>query len=419
MKKSVYTLILTALAGLLSWSCGNSGKQVPETPTESIVVTMSETDITLGRNETATLSLSTQGLAADAPIFWRSINPVVATVKDGVVTGLTGGKTQVIAGWHQYRDTCDVFVDVPLEAIVLNYAERELKLGKTLKLKAEPVPADATDAWEVVWASSDPSIATVDEEGVVTGLSEGDANITATVGSVVGTCKVMVREKISALVQTAANIKGIYFELPRNWVSNQTVLTFECLMRGDAFKGGNGSAVNSLFGVEGYWLLRIGDVAPLADNQLEVAGGSWQTQAKFDAGEWYHLAVVWDYPNRKGYLYLNGELLEEHNISAQARIAGTNSQKCRIGASYLDGSTNNRYFDGAVAEMRVWNVVRTAEEIAEHMYAYDTEELGTAGLLAYWKFNEGEGNTVADHSGNNHPVTSIGGDITWEDVALP
>ena len=415
-----YFAIFTLVAAVLAIAaCSDKKKENAEPQGPAVVVTLSESELTLTKDQTAQLTCKAEGLGDGAELFWRSQDAGIVTVKDGLVTPVAGGRTQVIAGWHQYRDTCDVFVDVPLESIVLNVEERELKLGKTFKMKASGSPEDFTDSWDLKWSSSNTSVATVDEEGVVTGLAEGDAVITATVGSISASATIKVREKISALVQTAANIKGIYFELPRNWVSNQTVLTFECLMRGDAFKGGNGSAVNSLFGVEGYWLLRIGDVAPLADNQLEVAGGSWQTQAKFDAGEWYHLAVVWDYPNRKGYLYLNGELLEEHNISAQARIAGTNSQKCRIGASYLDGSTNNRYYDGAVAEMRVWNVVRTAEEIAEHMYEYDTEELGTAGLLAYWKFNEGEGNTVADHSGNNHPVTSIGGDITWEDVALP
>lgn len=413
---AIFTLVAAALAIA---ACSDKKKENAEPQGPAVVVTLSESELTLTKDQTAQLTCKAEGLGDGAELFWRSQDAGIVTVKDGLVTPVGGGRTQVIAGWHQYRDTCDVFVDVPLEGIVLNVEERELKLGKTFKMKASGSPEDFTDSWDLKWSSSNPSVATVDEKGVVAGLAEGDAVITATVGSISASATIKVREKISALVQTAANIKGIYFELPRNWVSNQSVLTFECLMRGDAFKGGNGSAVNSLFGVEGYWLLRIGDVAPLADNQLEVAGGSWQTQAKFDAGEWYHLAVVWDYPNRKGYLYLNGELLEEHNISAQARIAGTNSQKCRIGASYLDGSTNNRYFDGAVAEMRVWNVVRTAEEIAEHMYEYDTEELGTAGLLAYWKFNEGEGNTVADHSGNNHPVTSIGGDITWEDVALP
>lgn len=418
MKK--YSVIFTLVAaGLAMAACGGKKDNVEDPQGAAVVVTLDKSELSLSKEQTAQLSCNAEGLAPGAEIFWRSMNSAIVTVKDGLVTAVSGGKTQVIAGWHQFRDTCEVSVVVPLEKIVLNVEERELKLGKTFQLKATGSPEDFTDEWNVVWASSNPSVASVDENGLVSGLAEGDAVISATVGSVKATATIKVRETITALVQTAANIKGIYFELARNWVSNQNVLTFECLLRGDSFKAGNGSAVNSLFGVEGSWLLRIGDVAPLADNQLEVASAGWQTPITFERGEWYHLAIVWDYPNRKGYAYLNGELVEEHAISKQAQIAGTNNQRCRIGASYLDGSTNNRYFDGAVAEMRVWNVARTADEIAENMYQYDTDENGTSGLLAYWKFNDGEGNTVKDYSGNNRNITSIGGNITWEDVALP
>jgi len=415
MKKSfaIFPLIAAALSFV---SCKDKEQSIDPVVPE-IVVTLSEHEVSLGKGQTAQLSCAAEGLADGARIFWRSQNSGIVTVKDGLITPVSGGTTQVIAGWHQYRDTCEVSVVVPLTQVVLNYTEKELKLGKALKLKAAPEPADATDPWSVTWASSDPSVASVDNNGVVTGLKEGDADITATVGSIKGTCKVMVRETISALVDMAANIRGCYFELGRNWVPNQDVLTFECLLRGDTFKNPN-SAVNSLFGVEGSWLLRIGDVAPLADNQLEVGGGGYQTPIMFERGEWYHVAIVWNYPERKVQAYLNGELVGEGSANKQAQVAGTNYQRCRIGASYLDGSTNNRFFDGCVAEMRVWNVARTAEQIAACRYLYDVETEGNEGLLAYWKFNEGEGNVVTDYSGNGRNLTAIG-TVAWEDVALP
>ena len=415
MKHLSFAII--AVAALTFFSCKEKEDPVVEPEAPEVVVTLNEHEVSLQKGQTAQLTCTAEGLAPGAQVFWRSQNSRIITVKDGVITPVSGGVTQVIAGWHQFRDTCEVSVVVPLEKVVLNLEEKELKIGKTLKLKASAYPEDSTDPWSVTWSSSNTSVATVDANGIVTGLKEGDADITATVGSVKGVCKVMVREKISAIVEMAANIRGCYFQLDRNWVANQNVITFECLLRGDSFKNPN-SAVNSLFGVEGSWLLRIGDVAPLADNQLEVAGGSWQTPIMFERGEWYHLAIVWDYNNRKAQAYLNGELVGEGTAGKQAQIAGTRNQQCRIGASYLDGSTNNRFFDGCVAEMRVWNVARTAEEIAEYMYEYDVETLGTVGLLAYWKFNEGEGNTVLDYSGNNHPLTA-NGTVAWEDVALP
>lgn len=44
----------------------------------------------------------------------------------------------------------------------------------------------------VTWASSDPTKATVSSVGLVTGVSAGSTNVTATLGSVVGTCAVTV-----------------------------------------------------------------------------------------------------------------------------------------------------------------------------------------------------------------------------------
>ena len=279
MKK--YSVIFTLVAaGLALAAC--SGKKDIEPQGAAVVVTLDKSELSLTKDQTAQLSCAAEGLAPGAEIFWRSMNSAIVTVKDGLVTPVSGGKTQIIAGWHQFRDTCEVSVVVPLEGITLNVEERELKLGKTFQLKAAGSPEDITDVWEVEWNSSNTAVATVDENGLVSGLTEGDAVITAKVGSVTAQATIKVREKITALVQTAANIKGIYFELARNWVSNQNVLTFECLLRGDGFKGGNGSAVNSLVGVEGSWLLRIGDVAPLADNQLEVAGAGWQTPITFN-----------------------------------------------------------------------------------------------------------------------------------------
>ena len=415
MKNRSYLILCAAVAFA---AVGCEGNQITPEPTgDSVKVTLSQKEVSLLKSETVTLTCAAEGLAPGAEIFWRSMNSDIVKVDKGVITPVSGGKTRVIAGWHQFRDTCYVNVVAPLTGIALSVEERELKLGKTFKLKAEPLPFDSTDPWDLKWSSSNPSVATVDANGVVTGVSEGDADIIATVGSVTASCKVMVRETIHALVQTAANIRGCYFELARNWVTNQNVLTFECLMRGDSFKNPTSNA-NSLFGVEGSWLLRIGDVAPLANNQLEVAGGSWQTKALFEAGEWYHLAIVWNYTARTAQLYLNGELIDEGTASKQAQIAGTSSQRCRIGASWLDGTVNNRFFDGAVAEMRVWNVARTAEEIAECMYEYDVDMMGNAGLLAYWKFNEGEGSLVQDYSGNGRNITAIG-TLAWEDVALP
>lgn len=58
-----------------------------------------------------------------------------------------------------------------------------------------------------------------------------------------------------------------------------------------------------------------------------------------------------------------------------------------IGYSYEPG----REMDGMISECRIWNVVRTQDEIKDNFYDVDPK---TPGLLGYWKFNEGSGDII-------------------------
>lgn len=66
-----------------------------------------------------------------------------------------------------------------------------------LTVKLEPIVTPAINHEAIVYESSDPSIATVDANGVVTGVAEGEATITARSGSASATCKVTVKNYIN------------------------------------------------------------------------------------------------------------------------------------------------------------------------------------------------------------------------------
>ena len=70
---------------------------------------------------------------------------------------------------------------------------------------------------------------------------------------------------------------------------------------------------------------------------------------------------------------------------------------------------------GDISEVRVWSVQRTAEEIAKNPYEVDPS---TPGLIAYWKFNEGTGSQIKDHTGHGNDITASGSP-TWIPVEIP
>lgn len=64
--------------------------------------------------------------------------------------------------------------------IEITCGDIEVKKGKTAEVTWLLKTANATD-YECVWSSSDESVATVDERGVVTGVKKGEATVTLTV----------------------------------------------------------------------------------------------------------------------------------------------------------------------------------------------------------------------------------------------
>lgn len=97
---------------------------------------------------------------------------------------VSGGETNPI--FNKTENSKDI------TAIVLNQDKMELVKGATGQLTADTIPENS----DVVWSSSDESVATVDENGKVTAVAVGTATITATSGNVVSaTCECTVVEE--------------------------------------------------------------------------------------------------------------------------------------------------------------------------------------------------------------------------------
>ncbi len=110
---------------------------------------------------------------------------------------------------------------------------------------------------------------------------------------------------------------------------------------------------------------------------------------------WTHVALTYDGAEAK--LFINGELETTTAVKAAPRKL--------LGDLIIGGSLHNNIYEyhyrGLIDELRIWNVPRSAAEIAEHMFK--RVKADAAGLVAYYTFDEGSGQTLVDHSLNgNH-----------------
>ncbi len=118
--------------------------------------------------------------ATNKRVIWSSSKPEIATVISGVVTGLAPGVTLITANTEDggKTATCKVTVIQAVTGITVSGSAGVAK-GKTVKLTAAVAPENATNK-AVTWKSADDTIARVDANGTVTGVSAGETTITAT-----------------------------------------------------------------------------------------------------------------------------------------------------------------------------------------------------------------------------------------------
>lgn len=190
-----------------------------------------------------------------------------------------------------------------------------------------------------------------------------------------------------------------YVSVPHDASLNFTSFTVEAWVKPNAIQGckiiGKTSASSAIPGFS----------MGLADNVLFCqAMNSWSTNVSatstdaIPVGVWSHIAMSW---SSGGYLkgYINGK--EVINVSSGS-FSITNTNKMIIGMAPWD-NLNQGQFNGKMDEVRVWNDIRTQDEIKANMHR---ELAGTeSGLVAYYKMSNGSGTTLTDNSGNGRTGT--------------
>ena len=226
MKRLYYILASTLAATVSLSSCKTEIKTVEVT---SVNVTPATGSVVAGQTIALTAEVLPQN-ASDKKVTWQSRDESKATVDpNGVVTGIKAGEVQIVAvSSNKKHGTATITVTpapIRVKTVTLDQNEISLFIGKFQVLKASIDPENATYP-EITWTTSDEKIAKV-ENGKVTGMSVGEATITATADEKSATCKVTVS------MPAISNLALPYLS---DVSGNEVVFTGEGIMAGDKFK---------------------------------------------------------------------------------------------------------------------------------------------------------------------------------------
>ena len=214
----VVTAIAAGTATITATSEGAFGQAtitVSPDPVAAVEVSPSTASIPVGGTTQLTAiarNVSGQPLVGRT-VFWSSSSPTLATVSSaGVVTGISPGNAVIIASIEGKQASATVTVRaVPIATVQIAPSPASTIVGQTVTLTATTLDAlgNTLTGRIVGWTSSNTAVATVNANGVVTGVTSGTATITASSEGVSGTTSLTVNSVPVATVTVAPSTAAV------------------------------------------------------------------------------------------------------------------------------------------------------------------------------------------------------------------
>lgn len=185
---------------------------VEEVQAESLELSNKQLSMKKGDKVELTYKLSPKGAADN--LKWNVSDEKVVSIDvkgDGVifVTALKAGEAKIYTIVNSQEYACNVMVEaIKAESITLNPVEKTVKQGEKFSITASVTPENADNS-ELIWSSSNESIATVDQDGNIQTFMPGTCSILVATSdnSVKAECKLTVTERpLEELI--TANVYG-------------------------------------------------------------------------------------------------------------------------------------------------------------------------------------------------------------------
>lgn len=230
MKHIKFLLIAVCLFASIA-ACNKKEDPDNIVPVESVTIAPEQITLTVGQTHQLEVTVLPEN-ATDQTVKWRTSDASIVSIDNGEITANAAGTASITAKVGGKEATCTVNVAekvIPVTSVSIEPKQLEMIPGQTTAITVTLLPENATDK-TVVWSSSEETVATVSDTGLVQAVAEGTTTISATSldGEVSGECLVTV--------MAAENMTG----------SRQDVITQDDFggsgSTGDDVSGGSGAS---------------------------------------------------------------------------------------------------------------------------------------------------------------------------------
>lgn len=242
--------------------------------------------ISLGKTAQLAAEVRDQGgnVAPGPVVTWASANPSVATVTgNGLVTAIQTGTTDIVATAGTMSAQASITV-IPMNiaSVSVSPASSQIQIGGTQQLRATVMDAAGSQVSNaaIAWSSSNPAVVSVSALGIASGVTAGNATITATSSGTTGVANMIVSSPAPPPVRSVT----VTFNNPSLLVGQTTQAM---VVARDA----NG---NTIAGRPALWSSNDATLASVSGTGLvtAIAGGSATISAAIDGVIGYATIVI-------------------------------------------------------------------------------------------------------------------------------
>lgn len=188
LKRSIIIFIIFALIALgLVLSKGHIGsyalvkiedsEEEIEEKLSSMEVNAEKLYISSVKKESTPITVTVDGEDVTEQAELESSDEAIIKIKDGEAVAVKDGKVKITATYEDLSKEIEMYAITPIKTMTFTSTSSSIRVGKDLQLKLQVKPSDASIS-TLTYTSSDENIATVNANGIVTGVSAGKVTIT-------------------------------------------------------------------------------------------------------------------------------------------------------------------------------------------------------------------------------------------------